>query len=170
MQLMADTGGRAAAGFRSAGTTRQPRCATAISRWSALARLRQRTAARTRPRCFALPHDLGHARLREKGSSAHLFVFRSTLVPGTVEDVLRPIIEAESGKKDWRRLPRVLPAGIPARGEHRSATTTSRRSPWSAPTRPGRWRSCASYSATCRAESFIRYVRARSGDGQVHLQ
>ena len=45
-----------------------------------------------------LAHDLGAA-MRDK-SSTHLFVFRSTLVPGTVEDALRPIIEAESGKKD----------------------------------------------------------------------
>jgi len=30
----------------------------------------------------------------------HVFVFRSTLVPGTVEDVLRPIIEAASGKRE----------------------------------------------------------------------
>ena len=30
----------------------------------------------------------------------HVFVFRSTLVPGTVEDVLRPIIERESGKRE----------------------------------------------------------------------
>jgi len=30
----------------------------------------------------------------------HVFVFRSTLVPGTVEDLLRPVIERESGKRD----------------------------------------------------------------------
>jgi GDP-mannose 6-dehydrogenase len=42
--------------------------------------------------------ELGRA-LRKKGEE-HIFVFRSTLVPGTVEDVLRPIIERESGKRD----------------------------------------------------------------------
>jgi len=47
---------------------------------------------------LALAHDLGLA-MRAK-ADRHVFVFRSTLVPGTVEDVLRPIIEAESGKKD----------------------------------------------------------------------
>jgi len=43
-----------------------------------------------------LAHDLGRS-LREKAAS-HVFVFRSTIVPGTVEDVLAPIIERESGK------------------------------------------------------------------------
>ena len=43
-------------------------------------------------------HQLGRA-LREK-REPHVFVFRSTLVPGTVEDVLRPILEDESGKRE----------------------------------------------------------------------
>ncbi len=43
-------------------------------------------------------HELGRA-LAEK-SMPHVVVFRSTLVPGTVEDVLRPIVEQQSGKKD----------------------------------------------------------------------
>lgn len=45
-----------------------------------------------------IAEDLGAA-LRDK-SDAHVFVFRSTLVPGTVEDTLKPIIERASGKKD----------------------------------------------------------------------
>jgi len=47
---------------------------------------------------LALAKDLGIAIRDKKGT--HVFAFRSTLVPGTVEDVLRPIIETESGKKD----------------------------------------------------------------------
>lgn len=41
--------------------------------------------------------QLGRA-LRRK-AAPHVVVFRSTLVPGTVEDVLRPILEEESGKR-----------------------------------------------------------------------
>jgi GDP-mannose 6-dehydrogenase len=44
--------------------------------------------------------ELGRA-LRDKDDE-HVFVFRSTLVPGTVEDVLRPLIEQESGKRESR--------------------------------------------------------------------
>jgi len=45
-----------------------------------------------------LTRELGRA-LRAK-TEAHIFVYRSTLVPGTVEDTLRPILEEESGKKE----------------------------------------------------------------------
>ena len=45
-----------------------------------------------------LAHDLGRAMRRK--TAGHVFVFRSTLVPGTVEEVLRPIVERESGKRD----------------------------------------------------------------------
>ena len=45
-----------------------------------------------------LAEDLGRALARKQ--STHVIVFRSTLVPGTVEDVLRPIMEKASGKKD----------------------------------------------------------------------
>lgn len=47
---------------------------------------------------LGLARDIGEV-LREK-DAPHVFVFRSTLAPGTVEDVLRPIIEGTSGKKD----------------------------------------------------------------------
>ncbi len=45
-----------------------------------------------------LAEQVGKA-MRDK-TQPHVFVFRSTLVPGTVEDVIRPIIEASSGKKE----------------------------------------------------------------------
>lgn len=45
-----------------------------------------------------LAQQVGEA-MRVK-TAPHVFVFRSTLVPGTVEDVIRPIIEAASGKKE----------------------------------------------------------------------
>jgi GDP-mannose 6-dehydrogenase len=45
-----------------------------------------------------LAESIGQA-LREKATS-HIVVFRSTLVPGTVEDVLRPLLESRSGKRD----------------------------------------------------------------------
>jgi GDP-mannose 6-dehydrogenase len=47
---------------------------------------------------LGLARDIG-AVLRDK-QAPHVFVFRSTLAPGTVEDVLRPIIEQASGKRD----------------------------------------------------------------------
>ena len=49
-----------------------------------------------------LASDLGRA-MRSKATS-HVFVFRSTLVPGTVEEVLRPLIERESGKRDGKEF------------------------------------------------------------------
>jgi GDP-mannose 6-dehydrogenase len=45
-----------------------------------------------------LASALGRAMRRK--TSGHIFVFRSTLVPGTVEQVLKPIIERESGLRD----------------------------------------------------------------------
>jgi GDP-mannose 6-dehydrogenase len=45
-----------------------------------------------------LAADVGQA-IRDK-DAPHVFVFRSTLVPGTVETVIRPIVERESGKVD----------------------------------------------------------------------
>jgi GDP-mannose 6-dehydrogenase len=47
-----------------------------------------------------LAHDLGIAMRGKHGR--HVFVFRSTLVPGTVEEMLKPLIEQGSGKKDGR--------------------------------------------------------------------
>jgi GDP-mannose 6-dehydrogenase len=45
-----------------------------------------------------LTHDIGMA-MRDKAGS-HVFVFRSTLAPGTVENTLVPIMEGESRKRE----------------------------------------------------------------------
>jgi GDP-mannose 6-dehydrogenase len=45
-----------------------------------------------------LARDIGRS-LRDK-AAGHVIVFRSTLVPGTVEEVLIPILEQESGKSE----------------------------------------------------------------------
>jgi GDP-mannose 6-dehydrogenase len=45
-----------------------------------------------------LAADIGRA-LADK-EDAHVLVFRSTLAPGTVEDIVKPIIERESGKRE----------------------------------------------------------------------
>jgi GDP-mannose 6-dehydrogenase len=45
-----------------------------------------------------LTRELGRV-LREK-AGPHVVVYRSTLVPGTVEQVLRPLLESESGKRE----------------------------------------------------------------------
>ena len=96
-----------------------------------------------------LAGQLGRA-LRDK-SASHTFVFRSTLVPGTVEDVLVPILERESGQEGRARLLRLLPAGVPAGRvvdpRLRPSAVHHRRHQ---PRRSAR-ACCASSSATCRA-------------------
>lgn len=49
-----------------------------------------------------LAKDLGAAIADKaaRGSAPHVLVFRSTLVPGTVEEIIKPIIEAAAGMRD----------------------------------------------------------------------
>jgi len=49
-----------------------------------------------------LAEALGSA-IRNK-PDVHVFVFRSTIAPGTVEELVRPIVERASGKKDGERF------------------------------------------------------------------
>ena len=109
----ADGQGRRRAATCRSRTTCARQCSTPISRSSASARRRRRTAARTSPRSSASRRNWA-VRCATK-SAPHVFVFRSTLVPGTVEDVLRPIDRAGVRQEGRHRLPRVLPAGVPAR-------------------------------------------------------
>jgi GDP-mannose 6-dehydrogenase len=54
--------------------------------------------AQDRTALVNVAHELGRALINKR--SSHVLVFRSTVIPGTVEDILRPIIERESGKLD----------------------------------------------------------------------
>jgi GDP-mannose 6-dehydrogenase len=48
-------------------------------------------------------------------STPHIVVFRSTLVPGTVEDMLRPIIEQRNrARRTASTSSPLFPAGVPA--------------------------------------------------------
>jgi len=51
---------------------------------------------------IGLAHDVGRAMAEKR--DPHVFVFRSTIAPGTVEDVIRPVVERESRKKDGEHL------------------------------------------------------------------
>ena len=89
-----------------------------------------------------LAADLGRA-MRGK-SGGHVFVFRSTIAPGTVEEVIRPVVERESGKRDGEHFhlcfqPEFLREGTSIRDYDKPPST-----------------SCASCSAICPARSTRR--------------
>ena len=128
------------------------------SRWSASARRRRPTAARTSRRCCASRRisapRCATSRRRTSSSSAR----RSC--PGTVEDVLRPILERESGKKDGVDFhvcfqPEFLREGSSIRDYDKPPFTIVGRH-----RRRRRWRRCGSSSATCRASSTSTSIRA----------
>ena len=87
-------------------------------------------------------------------------MFRSTLVPGTVEDVLRPIIEEASGKRDGDGFflcfqPEFLREGIVDPRLRQAAVHRRRRQP-----RAARSSGCARCSGICRASSSETSVRS----------
>jgi hypothetical protein len=108
------------------------------------------------------------SRDRRQEERPHVVVFRSTLVPGTVEDVLRPIIEAQSGKKDGKDFflcfqPEFLREGSSIRDYDKPPFTVV------GANHPLRSSACASLFGTCRASSS-RPRCAFGRDDEILLQ
>ena len=110
-----------------------------------------------------LAAEIGHAIADKR--LPHIVVFRSTLVPGTVETVLRPIVENASAKKDGegfylcfqpeflRSFLAFAPMDSSCAKARRFATMTSRRSRSSERTIANRFSACENCSVICRASS-----------------
>jgi UDP-N-acetyl-D-mannosaminuronate dehydrogenase len=80
-------------------TDAQRACRTANSRLVCVGTPSAANGSQDQGAILRLAEEMGLAIARQE-RTPHMVVFRSTLVPGTVEDILRPIIEAKSGKKD----------------------------------------------------------------------
>ena len=71
------------------------------------------------PRYLEQATDEIGAALAEK-DGWHVVVYRSTMVPGTCENLLIPRLESASGKRAGRRLRGLRESRVPARGNERS--------------------------------------------------
>ena len=86
-----------AAGRLRATTEVGTRCAIPTSRWCASARRACRTATSTSPTCKRVCEQIGEAIATH--AAAPVIVMRSTMLPGTMREVVIPILEKASGKK-----------------------------------------------------------------------
>ena len=105
-----------------------------------------------------LAHD--SARRCATKPATHVFVFRSTLVPGHGRGRAAADHRARIGQEGRRRISTSASSRSSCARARRSATTTSRRSRSSARTRRSRRRSCASSSGICPASSYATSIRA----------